>query len=383
MNYRSYLLSIPIVIFMLSACGQDGETPTEHSSLKGTLFSFDSSDSLLNQLMKEAAEDFEGFEKEGKSSWTLALPYFRPVRDHMPEPATSASVTYWWSYFIQTADKATLSSKIDWEQMEEVYRVFPEEKDVKEQFAFLIDLQHLSYLAYQAGQDSLAIRLINDFTQFVTDSLPVSFNEETRSYDQGRDVDVMALVLDIVPDEFQEATFQGIMSDVLTSAEGYFNYHPVAKDYLLSVFDKFQQPFMASRMLSDIGKSRAARFVAAHLIGISPSLNAPGFADPLVRPRFIDGISFMEGSYMTIHGAIGVRLEHGEEDVIQIRVPKACKLVLPVIDPLRVEITANEQVIWGNGVPRPTPEGSKFVDINKDGVYIALNRGKYTFTIKE
>ena len=101
-----------------------------------------------------------------------------------------------------------------------------------------------------------------------------------------------------------------------------------------------------------------------------------------LQPRLTDGLSFAEGQLQTRNGLFYCRIEKERPIRVQVLAPAEAILVLPVKDPTKATIFANDTWIWMGSQPQPLPEGVEIVQVRQQEILIKLQRGKYEFLIK-
>ncbi len=374
------LRGVLILLVMNLACSRETEEKEpEEIKMEGQLSIFSCSDSSLNQMYEGLANNFNAKADLDQAKWKELLTYFRPARPLLEEAEGRDAIDMLWTAYLQTENKVLITDHPIWNS--DFDSAFAKPDSLAEQFLLHQSYQRAAYLAIATQKDSLAKLLLDKSNQIFQEHVKNQFDKEKHSFGQGLDADILALSMDLVPEKQAKAIIRNLMDQLLQGGMSLKGLG-LGKQVVLPLLSQHEQNEMAFRLLPEVSEPLAARWLISELAGIKPSLNAPGFSQPILQPRLGGDLEFVEGQLKTQYGLLYVRIEDRKPMRLQVRVPAKATLVLPVEDPTRATILANNSRLWMGGSPQPSPPGITFRDVRKEGIVVELARGKYNFQIK-
>ena len=147
----------------------------------------------------------------------------------------------------------------------------------------------------------------------------------------------------------------------------------------LYILPKYGQIDLAYRIQSQLPQPLAAKWAIGDLAGIKSMPKATFVNKPLLQPKILREVDFVEGQMKTSNGLIYLRLDRSRPLRIQVRVPIKTNLFLPVSDLTKATVMANKARLWMGGSPQPGPAGVKIIELAQGGILVELLRGKYDF----
>ncbi|MCI4670113.1 MAG: hypothetical protein MRZ79_18395 [Bacteroidia bacterium] len=379
---KPYISTILIFTVLLASCNQQKDNSLEENVVKmeGELSYFSCSDSLLNHRFNIIRESFEEKMDLSKAEWQKALPYFRLVKPLLDSSITPAAVDMLWNTYLQTGNKLDIINHPIWAQTPD--SLFDDSEALGDQLMLHEKYQRLAYMAIALKKNEFAQKSLQISTNIYQSQVKDKYSNEEQSLGDGLDLDLLALSMDLIPKDDARAIVRNVFEKLLEDGLDPSAF-PLSQASLLSTLSKYEKTDLAYRIQPNMDDAAVAAWMIKDLAGIRPSLNAPGFRNPIIQPKLLPDLDFVEGQLKTPYGLLFIRIEKSKPMRIQVKIPAKATLVLPVKDPTRASIMANKTRLWMGGKPQPSPPGVTFLDVSKDGIIVELAKGKYTFQIKE
>lgn len=240
----------------------------------------------------------------------------------------------------------------------------------------------LTYLAIEAGKDSLARQCLQRVEQQTYDST-LTLTQTTQ---------ILSLAAIPLSDEVGAKRSRDLFGDLLAHGmEPQGGY--LALGDLFGVLTQYEMGDAVMQMLDQApsmvpgdtltGQVAFVKWLCKEVIGMQPELDQPGLRRVRLFPHLVDGISAAEGQFKTAYGLVLARWDQLKPLRLQYEIPQEATLVLPVKNPTSATIIMNSSRLWMSGKPQPLPEGTALAGVDQRGIFLRVTEGKYTFQVKE
>ena len=231
--------------------------------------------------------------------------------------------------------------------------------------------------------------------------------------------DVLALVLDLVPEEKREAVLKGLINDIIVVHGTHINTGIVGTRYILDVLSDNGYAELAYKLitqttypgwgymiqegattlwerweyLTDVGMNSQNHIMLGsidawfyrYLAGIQIEPSTPGWRKILIKPHILGDLSFVSASVQTVKGLITSNWRKTHDALeLEVTVPIGSQAVIsiPKLGWQDVAISEGGAVMWQNHrLTNPTPgvsDGRETPEL----VEFRIDSGSYCFTVR-
>ncbi len=247
------------------------------------------------------------------------------------------------------------------------------------------------------------------------------FNPETNLY--GTDTlyqtyQVLALALDLVPEDHREAVTQGLIRDILDTHHGHLNTGIIGTKYLWPVLNRAGRNDVAYTIVTRttypgygywISKGATtlwekweglyshnhqmfgsvSEFFYKYLAGIRSPMDdgtSAGYRHIRIQPFMPEGLSFVRASVRTVRGRVTSSWHrNGKEIRLEVEIPanSDATIALPVKDLSDVTVTESGKTVWEKGKYVAGVAGITGAVKEKEHLVFSTGSGKYIFVLSE
>lgn len=231
--------------------------------------------------------------------------------------------------------------------------------------------------------------------------------------------DVLALFLDLVPEEKREAVLKGLINDIIVIHGTHLNTGIVGTRYILDVLSDNGYADLAFKLvtqttypswgymvkegattlwerweyLTDIGMNSQNHIMLGsvdawfyrYLAGIQIDPAAPGWQNIIIKPHILDNLSFVSASVQTVRGMVvsNWRKTHdGLQLLVTIPVNSQATVKLPKSGWEPIVILESGVVFWEHGQTRQPVAGIADVRDEHAVVTLTVGSGTYNFEVR-
>jgi alpha-L-rhamnosidase len=239
------------------------------------------------------------------------------------------------------------------------------------------------------------------------------YNDITGSYAAGvQGCDVFPLAAGCVPEENKGRVLANLVNNIMQRNSGHLDTGIFGTSYMLevladngeaetaySIMNQSDYPgygYMISQGATTLWESwekengshnhpmfgSVVAWMFKYVAGLRPDKDIPGFANIMIRPCLFSEIDYVEASYESVRGHIGIRWERQDTKiVILIDIPCNCsaEVYLPVYE--LDKIIEDGVHIFHNGKLLDGLIGISGFSLMKDGVRVSVKSGRYCFEI--
>jgi alpha-L-rhamnosidase len=230
--------------------------------------------------------------------------------------------------------------------------------------------------------------------------------------------DVLALFLDLVPDDKKDAVLQGLVNDIVVIHGTHVNTGIVGTRYILDVLSDNGYADLAFKLvtqttypswgymvkegattlwerweyLTDVGMNSQNHSMLGsvdawfyrYLAGIQCDPSAPGWQNIVIKPHILGDLTFVSASVQTVNGLVLSNWRKTHDGLeLQVTVPVNCQasIRVPTLGWSAIMITEGDTVVWQNHTPMSPPPGISGGRKTSEGVVFEVGSGSYCFNV--
>jgi alpha-L-rhamnosidase len=233
--------------------------------------------------------------------------------------------------------------------------------------------------------------------------------------------DVLALFLDLVPDDKKEAVLQGLVNDIVVIHGTHVNTGIVGTRYILDVLSDNGYADLAFKLvtqttypswgymvkegattlwerweyLTDVGMNSQNHIMLGsvdtwfyrYLAGIQLDSSVPGWQKIVIKPHILGDLTFVSASVHTVNGLVSSdwrkKTHDGLELQVTVPVNSRARVSVPTLGLEDVLIRENSVVLWEQGSVRSNNSG--ITGGHDEGAYVSfeVGSGSYVFAVCE
>jgi alpha-L-rhamnosidase len=278
--------------------------------------------------------------------------------------------------------------------------------------AELVNTCYYGYIAQLMARSAEVLGKVDDVAHFhaladaAAKAINIRFFDRSRAqFWEGRQgANVFPLAFGLVPPEHRQAVFDRLVEVIVNENESHFDTGMFATRLLLKVLTEGGRADLAYDLMNqrtapsfgwqveqgattlwenwngEDSRNHAmfggvCEWFYQVLAGINPDPENPGFKHILIRPHFLENLSYVEAKYHSIHGEIkSAWVRNGGEIRLSITIPANCTATVLVS-------TDDSAKILESGKPIARASGVHSVAPREGSIMLGIQSGTYIFTI--